>query len=114
MLFPIWHMTVVERHADGAPHVHLLLFEQIDRCTSERTLRGIWRNEMKLGLSQAQLVRDQRHAPWYVCKYISKSIHRVRASLFFGKIKESISNDSNKYDVKSHFTKFDCVNQCND
>ena len=108
------HMTVVERHADGAPHVHLLLFEQIDRCTSERTLRGIWRNEMKLGLSQAQLVRDQRHAPWYVCKYISKSIHRVRASLFFGKIKEPIFDDSSKYDVEPRSTKFDCVNQCND
>ena len=78
-------VTVVEEHKDGSPHLHLLVFERGAEGTSERTLRGIWRNEMNLGIAEAQLVRDHKEAPWYICKYIAKNAHRIRASIFFGK-----------------------------
>ncbi len=76
------YLLVVEAHADGFPHLHLLLHEQGQPVT-KACLDGQW----KLGFTQFRLIdQGDVRAVGYVCKYLSKSPQtRIRASRAYGK-----------------------------
>ena len=93
------YLMVAEAHLTGLPHYHLLVHDKAERewqqenqgyCSwprqeplREEDIRSPW----QWGISQAKLVRieDQKKAPWYVCKYVSKSAAaRVRSSQRYG------------------------------
>lgn len=68
------YLQVVEAHASGLPHVHLLVHEV--NTVSYRALTSAW----KLGFAHAKLVEGPQ-AALYVTKYLMKSaLARVRAS----------------------------------
>lgn len=68
------YLQVVEAHASGLPHVHLLVHEV--NTVSYRSLTSAW----KLGFAHAKLVEGPK-AALYVTKYLMKSaLARVRAS----------------------------------
>lgn len=74
-------LNVAERHKSGMPHFHCLIHER-NGAVRWSELNGQW----KLGFSKFKLVDDEKKAPMYVCKYLSKSKEaRVRASLRYGK-----------------------------
>jgi len=92
---PFRFIAAVEGHADGTPHVHMIICEykwealpslnrvqNAIRPIGERTIRKLW----GAGFSEARLVKEtDNQAPWYVCKYISKgTVSRVRASQSWG------------------------------
>lgn len=73
------YMCVLEAHASGVPHYHLMIHE-VDAQIKHRTLTRIWPH----GFTNAKLVSDQRGAS-YAGKYLSKSAcARVRASAEYG------------------------------
>lgn len=73
------YALVVEAHASGLPHYHLLLHE-IGEPISHRKLTGQW----TAGFSKANLVHEERGAT-YAMKYLTKSrLARVRASVNYG------------------------------
>lgn len=68
------YLQVVEAHASGLPHVHLLVHE--NNTVTYRSLVSAW----KLGFAHAKLVEGPK-AALYVTKYLMKSaMARVRAS----------------------------------
>lgn len=74
------YVSVVERHKDGYPHVHLLLHEKTEPIR-HRDISSAWH----CGFSNAKLVEDLTGAARYVAKYLTKSaIARVRASIDYG------------------------------
>lgn len=81
------YLLVVEKHASGLPHFHMLVHEPfIGQSIGERQLRKQW----QLGFSKWNLVKGCGEAVtpkaiFYACKYIAKSAEtRVRASLHYG------------------------------
>ena len=81
---PLRYLLVVEAHADGFPHFHLLLHETSLAQVSKRTLEDQW----TYGFSSWRLVPvgDMRQVT-YVCKYLTKSAQtRVRASRHYGQL----------------------------
>lgn len=75
------YILVVEKHKDGFPHFHLLLHE----TGADRVPKKILENAWRIGFSQFRLVDSKSSAPWYVCKYLTKSsLMRVRASQHYG------------------------------
>lgn len=74
------YLLVTEAHASGDPHLHILVHE-IENPIGKRALEGAWRS----GFSHWRLVKGDRSAATYVCKYLNKSAQtRVRASLGYG------------------------------
>lgn len=71
-----------EAHADGFPHLHLLLHEY-EGAATKRLLEEQW----PLGISHWRLVNAHDHkVPWYVAKYLTKSIlAKPVASLRYGR-----------------------------
>lgn len=78
----IRYLMTTEAHADGFPHLHLLLHEY-EGATTKRLLEEQW----PLGLSHWRLVDAHDHkVPWYVAKYLTKSIlAKPIASLRYGR-----------------------------
>lgn len=76
------YVMTTEAHADGFPHLHLLLHEYEGRCT-KRLLEQQW----QLGISHWRVVNALDHkVPWYVAKYLTKSIlAKPVASLRYGR-----------------------------
>ena len=75
------YCIVMEAHASGLPHYHLLLHEFGDQI-SHAKLTPLW----VFGFSRWKLAEDNRHASVYAAKYLSKNSEaRVRASLYYGK-----------------------------
>lgn len=78
----IRYLMTTEAHADGFPHLHMLLHEVEGRCT-KRMLEQQWPH----GISHWRLVDALDHTvPWYVAKYLTKSIlAKPVASLRYGR-----------------------------
>lgn len=78
----IRYCMTTEAHADGFPHLHLLLHEY-QGATTKRLLEEQW----PLGISHWRLVNGLDHkVPWYVAKYLTKSIlAKPVASLRYGR-----------------------------
>jgi len=78
------YLLVVEAHADGFPHFHLLLHETSLAQVSKRTLEGQW----TYGFSSWRLVpAGEMRQVTYVCKYLTKSAQtRIRASRKYGQL----------------------------
>lgn len=78
------YLLVVEAHADGFPHFHLVLHETSLAQVSKRTLEGQW----TYGFSSWRLVPvGEMRQVTYVCKYLTKSAQtRVRASRQYGQL----------------------------
>ena len=72
------YLAVAEAHKSGRPHWHVLVYERGD-AVRWRTLSEAW----GLGFVTAKLA--DKKAAHYLCKYLTKSLARVRASLRFGK-----------------------------
>lgn len=85
------YLLVPEKHADGAPHFHVLLHE-VDELQPLRKARieQAW----EAGLIHARLLKDE-HAARYVVKYLGKQdfMGRVRASLMYGKVAETAHDE---------------------
>ena len=81
---PLRYLLVVEAHADGFPHFHLVLHETSLTQVSKRTLEGQWH----YGFSSWRLVpHGEMRQVTYVCKYLTKSAQtRVRASRHYGQL----------------------------
>lgn len=78
------YMLVGEQHADGYPHVHILLHEASKPC-AKRVLEGAWRD----GFSKWRLVQADDNSRLKVSAYITKymlksSGARIRASRRYG------------------------------
>ena len=78
------YLLVVEAHADGFPHFHLVLHETSLAQVSKRTLEGQWH----YGFSSWRLIpHGEMRQVTYVCKYLTKSAQtRVRASRQYGQL----------------------------
>lgn len=83
------YLLVIERHDSertsdemrGRAHAHLLLHEMPGQKMTKRLLEKQWH----LGNSHWRLVNSDRHAAFYVTKYVSKAIEaRTRASIDYG------------------------------
>ena len=73
------YLLVLEAHASGLPHYHMLVHE-IAVPIRKAQLDDIW----PFGFTKWRLVRDEK-AAWYVAKYLGKcATARVRASLRYG------------------------------
>ncbi|QXP07812.1 MAG: replication initiator protein [Arizlama microvirus] len=76
----IRYMQVVEAHASGLPHWHILVHETSARATSKLCLRTNWH----MGFTHARLATATDI--FYVCKYAAKSAPgRLRASQRYGR-----------------------------
>lgn len=84
---PLRFLLVTEAHKSGLPHYHLLVHEASPlQPVRHKVLAGQW----KLGFSNWKLA--DHLAPWYICKYISKSsLARVRASIDYGNPPQGIA-----------------------
>lgn len=80
------YMLVYETHKDGELHVHALIHDDGKHTSpSERDFRLEWRKHFMSKVFQIKTVENDQDAPWYCCKYISKSMMgRVRCSLSYG------------------------------
>lgn len=79
------YLMVFEPHADGFPHVHVLVHETKPQPGfGSRFVKGCWQSA-GLGFASASLVRGERAAV-YVAKYLSKydGVGRVRSSQGYG------------------------------
>lgn len=92
------YLLVVEAHADGFPHYHILLHEPSSPVT-KRELQGAW----TWGFSQFKLLDPgDIGGVRYACKYLTKAAQtRVRASRQYGqfrgtKRKTELLNDATK------------------
>lgn len=76
------YLMTTEAHADGFPHLHLILHEY-EGAATKRLLEDQW----PLGFSNWRLVNGHDHrVPWYVAKYLTKSIlAKPIASLRYGR-----------------------------
>ncbi|WP_422664572.1 rolling circle replication-associated protein [Tsuneonella suprasediminis] len=77
----IRYLMTTEAHADGFPHLHVLLHEYEGK-TTKRLLDEQWRH----GFTKWKVVdANDVRVPWYVAKYLTKSIlARPCASLRYG------------------------------
>lgn len=76
------YLAVFERHQSGLPHVHALI-----HCRSDLQYRHIQRAWTQNGFMSAKIVRNNRAAAAYVCKYLFKErsiVPRQRASIGYG------------------------------
>ena len=75
------YLLVTEAHADGFPHLHMILHES-EGSVRKNVLEAAWRS----GFSHLRLLRDgDPKGAYYACKYLSKSaLTRVRASQRYG------------------------------
>lgn len=75
------YLMTTEAHADGFPHLHLLLHEYAGN-TTKRLLEAQWPH----GISHWRVVEASDYkVPWYVAKYLTKSIlAKPCASLRYG------------------------------
>ena len=78
---PFRYLLVTEAHADGFPHLHMLLHEH-EGSIRKTVLEAAWRS----GFSHWRLLPDgDPKGAYYACKYLSKNaLTRVRASLRYG------------------------------
>lgn len=77
------YLVVHEQHADGFPHVHMLVHESTGHVTKREVQR-----EWPFGFTVVKLA-DIKTAR-YVCKYVSKdAMARVRASINYGRSKQN-------------------------
>lgn len=75
------YLVIAEEHEDGFPHWHLLIHE------TDTVLKDRMRREWfpRFGFTDFRLVKEGRHAAYYVTKYATKSaLARVRASVNYG------------------------------
>lgn len=73
------YMYVIEPHKSGYAHMHMLLFETQGNIP-KRHLKDQW----KLGFTRWRLCANAAHAAAYCAKYLSKTEHKLVASLRFG------------------------------
>lgn len=85
------YLSVAESHKDGFPHVHMLIHEtSLFAPITKRTLEADW----PFGFTQFKLVEDYRAAS-YITKYLAKDMRaRVRASISYGEIPDTVSISS--------------------
>lgn len=75
-------VAVIEPHADGQPHAHVVLLEHGSPPLSERLLRSRWQPR---GFAQCKLAEDRRRVAAYISPYITKNGDAlIWASKFFG------------------------------
>lgn len=76
------YLLVVEAHASGLPHFHLLVHEVTLASVTYRVLHDQWH----FGFSSWKLINPQDdRSHWYVTKYLAKSaLARIRASARYG------------------------------
>lgn len=87
---PLRYLLVVEPHADGFPHYHLLLHETA-QAVGKRKLEQAW----TWGFSQFKLLdAEQVSGVRYACKYLTKAAQtRVRASRQYGQFREELGTE---------------------
>jgi len=77
------YLLVVEAHASGLPHFHMLVHEQSGTKITKRMLESQW----PLGFTKWKLVEETARGAGYTCKYLAKeAASRVRASRFYGSL----------------------------
>ncbi len=75
------YLFSVEKHVDGFPHLHGIIFETRNGATNWKTLHSSWKH----GWPMVKLADSG--SIYYVCKYLFKEntyTRRIRASLMFG------------------------------
>jgi hypothetical protein len=79
-------LCVAEAHQSGEPHYHLLIHEMYQsRPIRQRDIEdSMWPGGFVYTKLLQFETRSHRQAAWYICKYISKSGGRVRASKMYG------------------------------
>lgn len=106
---PFRYLFVVEKHASGVPHYHVLIHETSpDIPVRKRQLDGQW----SLGFTQFKLVEEEfpdwgsdphhnqspARAAGYVAKYVGKDmLSRVRASQGYGKARLDVRKISERF-----------------
>lgn len=87
------YVLVTEKHKDGYPHLHLLMWELTPRRPlTKRLLEGAWRSH-DIGITDAVLVRTADNGidrvGAYVAKYLTKEAGtRIRGSEGYGALSE--------------------------
>lgn len=84
-------ISVLEAHADGSPHLHMILIEPPGQeAIGERAIKRAWYMPHRLGFAEAKLIgashEDRSKAIRYVTKYITKAAFSVRHSTKWGDV----------------------------
>ena len=89
---PLRYVAVFEAHKTGLPHLHMAVHEYTAVPVRKRTLDGQWSH----GFAHWRLLapEDRRRAAVYVAKYITKEGARIRASLLYGKLENTLGKGS--------------------